>query len=412
MTKRLKHCNISIPKVEKQIFPIFSYTFQIEAETFVSASNTFMRLIQMKDLIGLYIHIPFCKSKCPYCDFYSEKGTEADFDSYTLLLIDKIRYWSKKSDKKVETIYFGGGTPSILGAVRLSKILCAIKNTFNVISDAEITVEINPDTGKTIDFSLLKESGFNRISIGMQTAISKELNILGRIHTSEEAKITVDRAKKAGLKNISLDLMMGIPLQSENSLKESIDFCKSCGVTHISSYILKIEEGTKFHSIKNQLTLPDEDKQAELYLFAVDYLDNIGYKQYEISNFALDGFESKHNIKYWKCEEYIGIGPSSHSFFNNKRFYYNRDMQDFENDHIQYDCDGGNADEYIMLSLRLKSGLNFDEFRARFGYNIKEVILKKTSIYRKMGYMEADDKKIYFTPKGFLVSNAIISELI
>lgn len=412
MTKRLKYCNIFIPKVEKQIFPIFSYTFQIEAETKVSASNTFMRLIQMKDLIGLYIHIPFCKSKCPYCDFYSEKGTEADFDSYTLLLIDKIRYWSKKSDKKVETIYFGGGTPSILGAVRLSKILCAIKNAFNVISDAEITVEINPDTGKTIDFSLLKESGFNRISIGMQTAISKELNILGRIHTSEEAKITVDRAKKAGLKNISLDLMMGIPLQSENSLKESIDFCKSCGVTHISSYILKIEEGTKFHSIKNQLTLPDEDKQAELYLFAVDYLDNIGYKQYEISNFALDGFESKHNIKYWKCEEYIGIGPSSHSFFNNKRFYYNRDMQDFENDHIQYDCDGGNADEYIMLSLRLKSGLNFDEFRARFGYNIKDVILKKTSIYRKMGYMEADDKKIYFTPKGFLVSNAIISELI
>lgn len=366
----------------------------------------------MSNSIGLYVHIPYCKSKCPYCDFYSGKGTELEYDKYILMLTEKIRLWSAKTEKTVSSIYFGGGTPSVLGAERLSEILSAIKNTFSVNVDAEITTEVNPDTGKVIDFTLLKKSGFNRISIGMQSAVEKELKQLGRIHTADEAKITVERAKNAGIDNVSLDLMMGIPFQTEESLKKSIDFCIECGVTHISSYILKIEEGTKFDSIKNSLILPDEDKQAELYLFAVDYLKKLGFEQYEISNFAKKGFESRHNINYWKCGEYIGIGPSAHSFFNGDRFCYNKTMRDFENNITEFNCKGGTAEEFIMLTLRLKTGLDFKEFYKKYGVEISDDVKRKIKKYSDMGFMEMNNNRACFTPKGFLVSNTILSDLI
>ena len=366
----------------------------------------------MSNSVGLYIHIPYCKSKCPYCDFYSSKGDEREYDRYTEILIDKIKLWSKRTDKSVSSIYFGGGTPSVLGAERLSKILLAARSSFSVNDEAEITTEVNPDTGQSIDFELLKKSGFNRISVGIQSAVEKELKQLGRIHNAEDAKITVEHAKNAGIYNISLDLMMGIPFQTQDSLKKSIDFCNECGVTHISSYILKIEKETKFDLIKDSLILPDEDKQAELYLFAVDYLKKLGFEQYEISNFAKQGFESRHNINYWRCGEYIGIGPSAHSLFNGERFYYKRNMPNFENDITEFDCKGGTPEEFIMLSLRLKSGLVFDEFYNRFGYEISEKIKIKIEKYAEMGFMEIYNDKACFTPRGFLVSNAIISDLL
>ncbi|MEE1062001.1 MAG: radical SAM family heme chaperone HemW [Ruminococcus sp.] len=366
----------------------------------------------MQSSIGLYIHIPFCKNKCPYCDFYSVKITETLLDEYVAELTDKIKYWSEKCDKALKTVYFGGGTPSVLGAERLCEILNEIKKNFEVEESAEITVEVNPDSGKTIDFSLLKENGFNRISVGMQTAVDRELKELGRIHSADEARLTVERAKKAGIGNISLDLMMGIPFQTKDSLKESIEFCKNCGVTHISSYILKIEENTRFAKIKDTLSLADEDEQADLYLYAVELLESSGFMQYEISNFAIKGFESRHNTSYWKCEEYIGIGPSAHSFFEGKRFYYGRSFDDFYENKIIYDCDGGDEAEYIMLSLRLKSGLNFDEFKYRFQKDIPSYILKKAEKYIKLGFMTKTDNSICFTPEGYLVSNSIIAELL
>ena len=364
------------------------------------------------DSIGLYIHIPFCKSKCPYCDFYSGKGNAEKYKNYTETLIDKIRYWGQQVENSVKSIYFGGGTPSVLGSELLSKILFEIKNNFIIEPNAEITVEINPDTGKAIDFKSLKEAGFNRISIGMQSAVQNELDELGRIHSANDAKITVIRAKEAGITNISLDLMIGIPHQTLNSLKESIDFCAECGVTHISSYILKIEKGTRFYATRDKLELPDEDMQAEFYLFAVDYLKSLGYEQYEISNFAKNGFESKHNINYWKCGEYIGIGPSAHSFFKGKRFFYGRSFSDFEKNITTFDCDGGNEEEFIMLSLRLKSGLVFEEYKEKFGHSVSLPLLRQIHRYADAGFMEIDSQRAFFTPKGFLVSNTIISDLI
>lgn len=366
----------------------------------------------MSNTIGLYIHIPFCKSKCPYCDFFSGRATENDYDNYIKLLSDNICLWSAKTDKTVSSVYFGGGTPSILGAERLSKLLNKIKEDFTVAENAEITVEVNPDSGKTLDFDLLKLSGFNRISVGMQSAVEQELKALGRIHSINDAEVTVKRAQNAGINNISLDLMIGIPYQTIDSLKKSIDFCANCGVTHISSYILKIESGTVFERIQDKLELPDEDSQAQLYLFAVDYLNTLGFEQYEISNFSKIGYESRHNINYWKCGEYIGIGPSAHSFFDGKRFYYSRNMDDFKNNKTYFDCFGGDKEEFIMLSLRLKSGLNFKEYKERYNEDFPEEKIKIIRKYADMGYLVLKDDCVYFTPKGYLVSNSIISELI
>lgn len=393
------------------IFPIFSYTFQIEAETCVSASKSFMRFF-MSNSIGLYIHIPFCKHKCPYCDFFSGNADENAFDNYVIELKDKIKYWSEKAKRDVATVYFGGGTPSVLGADRLCDILDFIKSNFNIQNNAEITVEVNPDSAKTIDFKKMYACGFNRISMGMQTAVEDELRLLGRIHSIDDAKTSVERAKSAGFNNISLDLMMGIPNQTIESLEKSISFCADCKVTHISSYILKIEENTPFYKVQNKLKLADDDMQAEMYLKAVEMLDSLGYKQYEISNFAKQGYESRHNTNYWRCGEYIGIGPSAHSFFEGKRFFYSRSMDDFNNNKLSLEGTGGDEEEFIMLSLRLKSGLNYSEFEEKFGYTLPSYIIKKAKEYEKYGYTNVTDKSISFTPKGFLVSNSIISELI
>ena len=250
------------------------------------------------------------------------------------------------------------------------------------------------------------------VSMGMQTAVEDELRLLGRIHSIDDAKTSVERAKSAGFNNISLDLMMGIPNQTIESLEKSISFCADCKVTHISSYILKIEENTPFYKVQNKLKLADDDMQAEMYLKAVEMLDSLGYKQYEISNFAKQGYESRHNTNYWRCGEYIGIGPSAHSFFDGKRFFYSRSMDDFNNNKLSFEGTGGDEEEFIMLSLRLKSGLNYSEFEEKFGYTLPSYIIEKAKEYEKYGYTNVTDKSISFTPKGFLVSNSIISELI
>lgn len=366
----------------------------------------------MSNTIGIYVHIPFCKSKCPYCDFFSANSSETDYDIYCNELKKKFKYWSAKINKEVATIYFGGGTPSVLGAKRLCSLLESIKSNFKIINNPEITVEVNPDTGKSLDFCALSNAGFNRISIGMQSAVESELKQLGRIHNSNDAKQTVLNAQNAGINNISLDLMMGIPNQTIDTLENSIKFCAECKVAHISSYILKVEKNTPFYKLKSNLNLADEDMQAQMYLHSVSLLEKLGYKQYEISNFALKGFESKHNINYWQCGEYIGVGPSAHSFLDGKRFYYDRNMKNFTDNKIVFDGYGGSEDEYIMLALRLKRGLVFNDFSKKFGKQISDNIINKAKRLADNKYLEIDDKHICLTPKGFLVSNAIICELI
>lgn len=359
--------------------------------------------------IGLYLHIPFCKGKCPYCDFYSVTPCEGVTDSYVAALCKKI----DAEDRIYDTVYFGGGTPSLLGAERIAEILSHVRRT----PDCEVTLECNPsDTGginSDFDFGKVAESGVNRISLGLQSADNAERKALGRRAGCEDVERAIAKAKAAGISNISLDLMLGIPGQTKESLENSINFCKIAGATHVSAYILKIEEGTFFYKKKDSLTLPDEDETCDLYMFAVDKLHENGFAQYEISNFSVEGFESRHNLRYWHCEEYLGIGAAAHSFVDGKRFYYSRSIDDFiaGNPPVD-DGDGGSEEEYVMLALRLTEGISFDKYAERFSKAFPESIIKKAKFLESHGLVRVNDNSISLTPEGFLLSNSIIAELL
>ena len=359
--------------------------------------------------LGLYIHIPFCKGKCPYCDFYSVTPKSKTVEKYVDSLCRKI----DDAGGIYNTVYFGGGTPSLIGSDNIAKIMSHINRT----PDCESTLECNPsDTGAVnseFDFTVVAKSGINRISMGLQSADDTERKALGRRGGCDDVERAIARAKAAGLDNISLDLMLGIPNQTEESLKKSIEHCKDSGAKHISAYILKIEESTPFHKIKDTLCLPDEDATCDLYLFAVKELEKAGFYQYEISNFSQKGFESRHNLKYWRCEEYLGIGASAHSFVNGKRFYYERNIDGFTSGISPVDDGfGGDEEEYIMLALRLSEGLIFENFEKRFNKRIDNKIVKKAKELEKHGLVRVTDTNISLTVDGFLVSNTVICELL
>ena len=360
--------------------------------------------------LGLYLHIPFCRSKCPYCDFFSQRGDEKGFDEYTELLCKRISDYGDRLGRSADTVYFGGGTPSLLGAERLCRILSAAVQSFSVGS-AEVTLEVNP--GKPgIDFAALRKGGFNRVSIGLQSANDNELRLLGRLHNAKDAAHCIRQAKASGFDNISLDLMIATPAQTRDSLRRSVNFCAEQDCTHISAYILKIEPGTYYYRKRDSLILPDEDEQAEMYLFVSELLEQYGYEQYEISNFAKSGYESRHNLKYWHDEEYLGLGPSAHSFVDGRRWYFDRSFQGFASDVTVDDGEGGSIEEYIMLGLRLRDGISFRLFGERFGQGLPEKYIRKARSFEKAGYTEVTDEYMRLTQKGFLLSNALIGEIL
>lgn len=360
--------------------------------------------------IGIYVHIPFCVQKCPYCDFFSINANEVEMDRYTSKITTKIYKWGETLNTKADTLYFGGGTPSYIGAERLCIIADSVKLSFG-LENAEITAEVNPSK-EEFDFERLIEGGFNRISLGLQSANDEELKKLGRVHNVSNVENCIESAKKAGFKNISLDLMIATPSQTKDSLERSIEFCAKHDVQHISAYILKIEDGTPFALNKGLLNLPNDDEQAEMYLFACEKLKEYGYNQYEISNFSKKGFESRHNLKYWNVEEYLGMGPSAHSFINGKRFYYPRNMEDFYNGLRVDDGEGGSEEEYIMLRLRLAEGVNYVQYKERFGHEMSEKYISNARKFINTGYLIIDDNGIRLTAKGFIVSNSIITEIL
>ena len=339
---------------------------------------------------GLYFHIPFCRSKCPYCDFYSVKYDKSQSEKYVDRLIDEI----KKYNGSFDTIYFGGGTPSILEPELIGKIISASKSQFDIEKNVEITVECNPSKNLERDFEKYAEYGVNRISLGMQSARNEERFVLGRVAGKSEVAKAIGDAKKSGISNISLDVMLGTPKQTLNTLDETFGFIDRMNVTHISAYMLKIEEGTKFFELKDRLDLADEDIVAQMYLKTVDSLKSLGFNQYEISNFSKIGYESRHNLKYWELNEYLGIGATAHSLWGGKRFFYDKNFS------IIDDGIGGTEEERIMLGLRLNKGID------------KSLIKKDFSQFIKMGLIEDLGKKIALTPDGMLVSNTIINELI
>lgn len=358
---------------------------------------------------GLYIHVPFCASKCPYCDFYSISAGDILKEKYVFAVCREL---DKHSEQKFDTVYFGGGTPSQLRADDICKIL----SKANVVSNAEITMECNPSdcySNNGFDFEKVSANGINRISMGLQSVVESERKILGRRSGKEEIEKAIKRIKSSGIDNISLDIMLGISGQTTETLKKSIDFCLSSDVKHISAYLLKIEEGTFYHKNKSKLNLPDEDETAELYLKCCELIEQSGMKQYEISNFAFSGYESRHNLKYWHDEEYLGIGPAAHSFIDGRRFYYSRDLESFidgcaPND----DGNGGNFEEYVMLALRLCEGLRSKNVKEKFGYDIPKEMICKAQKLTSYGLTTVDEEGIKLTTKGFLLSNSVIAELI
>ena len=278
--------------------------------------------------LGLYIHIPFCLKKCNYCDFYSVSANEEIKRDYVKALIGEIKQWGDSLSRPIDTVYFGGGTPSLL-AEFFPDVMTAVKSSFTLCENAEITMEMNPaDNCKEIlNFAL--KSGVNRLSIGAQSGDDTELKVLGRRHTAKQTVETVRLARELGFENISLDIMLALPNSNEKTLEKSLDFITDLEPEHISAYILKVEENTPFNKVYDTLKLPDEDSTADQYLQMCKYLENKGYGHYEISNFSKSGFESRHNLKYWELKEYLGLGPSAHSFINGKRFYFERDLEKF-----------------------------------------------------------------------------------
>lgn len=337
------------------------------------------------------------------------RADEDKKELYTKRVIEEIRKWGVRLVRPIDSVYLGGGTPSLLGGRRIAEILSAIADTFS-LQNPEITLECNPADDLEETLCLAAKAGVNRISLGVQSGVESELITLGRRHKNEDVLKTVSAARRAGINNISLDLMIGLPESSISTLSQSLDFVLSHDPSHISVYMLKIEEGTPFYNMP--LTLPDEEEEREQYLFVADRLKNSGFEHYEISNFARNGARSRHNIKYWNCDEYIGIGPAAHSFLNGRRFYYPRDIDAFLNGTApEDDGAGGTFDEYLMLRLRLSDGVRFDEYKKRFGEMPKEIV-KKAEDLQKLGLVFVTKEGFSLTEEGFLVSNAVIGEFI
>ena len=360
--------------------------------------------------LGIYIHVPFCGKKCSYCDFYSVCYTKKKAELYVGAVLRNIRHYADSS-RTVDTVYFGGGTPSLLTCEQLAEIMSAISKSFALSADAEVTLEANPSTLTPEKLRGLRSSGINRLSIGVQSMSDRELKILGRSHTADRAEKAVLDAANAGFTNISCDLMTALPEQTPDSLAASIERLSALPIQHISAYILKIEEGTPFDCRDVRSMLPDEDETAGLYLLMVKLLRERRFAQYEVSNFAKNGFESRHNCRYWKCLDYLGIGPAAHSCYNGKRFAVERDISGFISSPVQEVTVTDDApcgfEEFAMLRLRLAEGLLLSDVEAH-----REEIVKKIPPLQKAGYVCFDGERVSLTPEGFLVSNSVIERLI
>ncbi len=359
--------------------------------------------------LGLYIHVPFCASKCAYCDFYSFAPTAGELDSYTNRITDDLEKWAARLGCAADTLYFGGGTPSLLGGRRISRIVAKAKECFG-LHNAEITVECNPADDLEAEFIIMAEAGVNRISIGAQSGHNFELAALSRRHSVSDIESTVAAARRAGIENISLDLMLGIPFQTSESLSATINRFAKLGVSHISAYLLKVEPGTPME--KRVSELPEEDATADLYLQACRELAEAGYSRYEISNFCRDNKFSRHNVKYWQCEEYLGLGPSAHSFIDGRRFYYERDYKAYMAGADPTDDGCGDVAERLMLALRLDCGVEPLDFCQRNLLKSGEKLLAEMECLQKAGIMKKQGNNFSFTDKGALVSNACIVRLV
>jgi oxygen-independent coproporphyrinogen-3 oxidase len=375
-----------------------------------------------KTPLGIYIHVPFCNSKCEYCDFYSlPSKDEKLMDEYLKAICKHIKETGPLAPGyRVDTVYFGGGTPTFFGAEGMAAILTAVRQSFDVSPRAEITFEANPDSVTPRLLRRLRSEGFNRVSLGIQCDDDRILHALGRPHTYEQAVEAVNKIRKARYRNLSVDLMYGLPGQSLEQWQATLMNVLTLKPEHISCYGLKVEKGTPLYEYKDACGLPDDDTQADMYLAAVEILKSRGYRQYEISNFAKKGMASQHNLKYWQGGEYLGFGPDASSDFAGKRFAMVRNLRAYIEgirDHgtvirdIQEVPPRERAGEYLMMRLRTTAGIQQEEYERQYllPFGPLEDILETA---RQRGLAIKSDGRWRLSPEGMLLSNTILSDLL
>lgn len=371
-----------------------------------------------KRKLSIYIHIPFCVRRCLYCDFVSFSGRHEYFEQYKNALISEIEVFECPENVCAETLFFGGGTPSVFPPEYISEICGAVYKKFSPAGNMEITIEANPGTVGKSALKIYKESGINRISMGLQAWQNHVLQKLGRIHTRDDFLESFYLMRNTGFDNINVDLMFALPFQSIKEWEETVAGVAELGPEHISAYSLIIEEGTPFYDMfaKKELTPVSDDDDREMYYLAEEILKKAGYSKYEISNFSRRGYECRHNITYWKRKEYLGFGLAAHSFFDGMRFFNTDDFERYINGNFREGRDIiGERDayaEFMFLGLRMTEGVRIADFKNIFGkdiYNIYGGILNDLAL---KGLIVIGEEYIYLTPKGIDVSNIVFSEFL
>ena len=358
--------------------------------------------------LGLYLHIPYCFSKCRYCDFYSHPGERGVPDAYVEALVRELDRFAPERPLQPDTLYFGGGTPALLRPDQVHRLIKAAAP----LPGAEITLEANPDVVTPENLAGFAAAGVTRISFGVQSADDAQLRRLGRTHTAAAAAQAFALAREAGFREICGDIMLALPYYSIAEFDKTLALLQAGGCTHISAYLLKIEPGTAFGR-NPPPGLPDADAAAEFYLYAVQRLAQEGYRQYEISNFACPGHEGRHNLLYWNCKDYWGIGPAAHSCLGSVRRFWPNDTAAFIAGTVQEQYEGPcNAEDYLIMQLRLCSGLNLTEYAARYGVRFDAGQMAFLRHCAASGYAVLDGDTLRLTPSGMIVQNAILEELI
>lgn len=378
----------------------------------------------MKKDLGLYIHIPFCVKKCAYCDFLSWSGNKEQREEYVRALEQEIlSYKNFAEDYQVSTLYFGGGTPSVLEGEQMERIMKAIRQTFQIEKKAEITLEMNPGTALREKLDLYRQLGINRLSMGIQSVKNENLKLLGRIHTYEDFLESYHMARDAGFDNISGDLISSLPGQTLAEWKEELEILMETPLEHISVYQLIIEEETEFYKKygEHEELLPDEETSREIYLWTGKYLRERGFSQYEISNYARAGRESKHNLRYWERKDYLGLGLGAASMIHNMRMSNTRDWKKYMaycrdprkiREEVEFLEEPRQMEEFMFLGLRKTRGVSRKEFRRIFGKDLNLVYEKTLEKYLKNGMLQESGDKVFLSEKGILLSNQIFADFL
>ena len=373
-------------------------------------------------MLGLYIHIPFCVSKCKYCDFNSYKLDLDEKKKYLKSLEKEMSFYKDEIEgKEIDTIFIGGGTPSILRGDEIKILFDNIKANFKIKKNAEITMECNPGTLTLDKLKIMKDCGVNRLSIGLQAVQNHHLKYIGRIHTFEEFEKNYYQAREIGFENINIDLMYALPNQSEEDWKESLEKIVKLNPTHISAYSLILEENTELFDMynRNEFKLLDEDTDIVMYEYTINYLKSNGYNQYEISNYSKEGYECKHNILYWKCENYVGIGASSSGFLNGTRYNNISSLPGYEKmilegkKPIEWEEKLGIKDEIeesIFLGLRMNEGIKFNDFKDKYDFNFREKYKNEIDKLEKLNLIDINELGMRLTQKGREISNSVFVE--